>query len=244
MDMGIFGRAFWGGAFGKLIVTILLALLATLGFGVDWWVRIVASSWGSNPADATIVLLRIVGALIGIACICVIALPYFFAAWRPRKFSVSFDPRRDVDAAISQFNTQTGQQLPNKCTYAHIHVESVGGHVTPCTGAIISLEKLDETDKAIKRLVGTRQLIWGPREHRQFQQIIAPHLPQDLDLFRTIEGVDKLEVLSVGHQQLWLDFFDLPGRYRITVAVHGDSRTETIQVTVDWRGKWNDFDAK
>jgi hypothetical protein len=232
--MDIFGRAFWGAAYGKLAITIILAVLAALGLGVDFWVHGLLNWWGANPANATITILRIAGAAFGVLCLGIIAYPYALAAFRPRKFFVTFNSDRDVDRAIAQFHLQTGARLPNRTTYAHVHVEAIGAHITPCTGAIIALEKLDDKKTVISRLVGTRSLIWCPREHNQLRQTIAPHLPQDLDLFRTVEGVNKLEVLSSGHPQTWFDFFDLPGRYRIAVAVHGGEQTATI-----YRSPWS-----
>jgi hypothetical protein len=85
--------------------------------------------------------------------------------------------------------------------------------------------------------------VWGPREDGQLQQNIAPNPPHDLDLFCTFEGADRPQLLSVGHPQLRVDFLNNPGRYRITVAVHGGNRTETIRVNIHWRGKWDDFDV-
>jgi hypothetical protein len=242
--MGVFGRAYWGAAAGRTTVAIILAALAVLGFSADYWVRGALSWFGANPADATITILRIIGAGIGVLCIVVIALPYILAAIRPRKFFPSFESKRDIDAGIPQFDLRTGQQLPNRVTFVHVHVEALRTNVTSCTGAITALEKLDSQGNVVARLDGTRQLIWAPREHRQFQQVIAPGLPQDLDLFRTVEGINRLEVLSVGHPQSWLDFFYQLGRYRITVAVHGGERTEVVRVIIDWRGQWNKFDAE
>ena len=227
----------------RVAITIVLAVLAALGFGLDWWVRSVMSWWGTNPAEPTVTLLRIAGAAVGVACICAIAIALIWAVFHPRRFSASFNFQRDVEAAVIQFNIRTGQQLPNRTTFAHIHVESVRRNVTTCTGAIAALEKLDAQDRVMERLDGTCQLVWAPREHVQIQQIVAPNLPQDLDLFRAVEGVNKLEVLSIGHPQSWLDFFGSPGRYRITIAVHGGNRTEIVRVIVNWRGRWDDFDA-
>ena len=236
--MGNFWRVFL-----RVMITIVLAVLAALGFGVDWWVRGVMSWWGTSLAEPTVTLLRIAGAAVGVACIGAIAIPVIWAVFHPRRFSASFNFGRDVEAAVIQFNIRTGQQLPNRTTFARIHVESVRRNVTACTAAIAALEKLDVQDRVMEGLDGTCQLVWAPREHVQIQRIVAPNLPQDLDLFRAVEGVNKLEVLSIGHPQSWLDFFDSPGRYRITVAVHGGNRTEIIRVIVNWRGRWDDFDA-
>ncbi len=241
--MGTFVKAFFGAAIGRLFVIIGLAILAALGFSADYVARSAMSWFGTSPADATVTVLRIAGAIIGVLCVLTIAIPFIWTLIRPRKFTASFDAKRDIHAALPQFNPQTGQQLPNRVTYVHVHVEALRSNVTPCTGAITALEKLGPQGETIARLDATRQLIWAPREHRQFQQTIAPRLPQDLDLFRTIEGVDRLEVLCEGHPQSWLDFFNHPGRYRITVAVHGGERTEIVQVTIEWRGKWDNFDA-
>jgi hypothetical protein len=239
--MGVFWRAFLGAAAGRIAITTILAVLTVLGFGVSYWVPTVMNWWGAHPADATVELLRVVGAVVGVVCICLIVWPYIWAAIRPRKFSVSFETVRDVHVAVPLFD-QTGQ-LPHRATIAHVHVEAVHGYVTPCTGAITALERLDDENNVIGRIDGTRQLLWAPRERGQFQQIIAPHVPQDLDLFCTLEATNRLDVLSVGHPPLWTNFFASPGRYRITVAVHGDNRTETIRVIVNWRGRWDDFDA-
>ncbi len=109
----------------RVAITIVLAVLAALGFGLDWWVRSVMSWWGINPAEPTVTLLRIAGAAVGVACICAIAIALIWAAFHPRRFSASFNFQRDVEAAVIQFNIRTGQQLPNRTTFAHIHVESV-----------------------------------------------------------------------------------------------------------------------
>jgi hypothetical protein len=241
--MGVFSRAFWGATTGRIVVVVILAIFGAFGIGVDFWVRTVINWWGANPTDATIALLRFAATVIGIVCLLAIALPILWLALRPRKFSVSFNSARDVHAAIPQFDLRTGQQVPNRTTFVHVHVESVRGYVTTCTGAITSLEKLDDKNKVINRIAGTRQLLWAPREQGLVQKTIAPHLPQDLDLFRTEEGVNRLEVLSIGHPPSWIGFFGSPGRYRITVGVHGGNRTETILVVVNWRGRWDNFDA-
>jgi hypothetical protein len=180
--MGVFWRAFFGAAAGRITITVTLAVLAVLGFGINYWVPTVMNWWGTNPAEATITLLRIAGTAVGVACICAIAAPFIWAVFRPRRFFASFNFQRDVDVAVVQFDGRTGQQLPNRTTFAHFHVEAVRQNVTPCTGAITLLERLDDRDRVIDRLAGTRQLLWAPREYRQFQQIIAPNLPQDLDL--------------------------------------------------------------
>ena len=152
----------------------------------------------------------------------------FSAMWRRQLFNL-------ISALVS--SSPTERHLP-------IFTSNPFAEMSPaCTGAIAALEKLDVQDGVMERLDGTCQLVWAPREHVQIQQIVAPNLPQDLDLFRAVEGVNKLEVLSIGHPQSWLDFFDSPGRYRITVAVHGGNRTEIVRVIVNWRGRWDDFDA-
>ncbi len=241
--MGVFWRAFWGVTTGRIVVVVILAVFTALGLGVDFWVHRVMSWWVANPTDATIAIMRIAALGIGIACLLTIVLPILWIALRPRKFLGSFNAARDIHAAVPQFNPQTGQQLPNRVTFAHVHVESVRGHITTCAGAITALEKLDDQGNVADRIIGTRQLLWAPREHMQFQQTVAPNLPQDLDLFYTVEGTNRLDLLSVGHPPLWTNFLASPGRYRITVAVHGGNRTETLRVTVNWRGRWDDFDA-
>jgi hypothetical protein len=217
--------------------------LAALGFTAKWWAEHIISWWSSDPAKATVTGFQIAGVVIGVFSVVAIFAPRVWSALRPRKFKVTFDRCRDIHAAIPMFDIGTGQRLPNRVTFVHIRVEACGSSVTACTGAITSLERLDAPGQVMARLDGTRQLIWAPREHRQFQQIVAPNLPQDLDLFRTVEGVNKLEVLSIGHPQSWLDFFDEPGRYRIAVVVQGGDMTETVSVVVDWRNKWDDFGA-
>jgi hypothetical protein len=93
--MGVFWRAFFGAAAGRIAITVILAALTVLGFGVNYWVPPIMSWLGTHPADATLVLLRIVGAAIGVVCLCLIASPYIWATIRPRKFSVSFEEKRD-----------------------------------------------------------------------------------------------------------------------------------------------------
>ncbi len=135
--MGNFWRVFL-----RVAITIVLAVFAALGFGADWWVRSVMGWRGTNPAEPTVTLLRIAGAAVGVACICAIAIALIWAVFHPRRFSASFNFQRDVEAAVIQFNIRTGQQLPNRTTFARIHVESVRRNVTACTAAIAALEKL------------------------------------------------------------------------------------------------------
>lgn len=241
--MGVFSKAFWGAAIGKTIISIVLLVLATIGFGLDYWVRYVMTWWHASPADAAVTVLRLVGTVIGVLCILILAIAYLWPLIRPRKFVAVFDRNRDIHAGMPQFDLRTGTQLADRGTYVHLHVESVrGAQVIGCVGAITSLEKLDANGNVIANVVGTRQLIWAPREHGMIQQTIAPNLPQDLDIFKTIENTNQLEVLCVGHPPSWLQFFNTAGRYRITVVVSGADRTQTVKYLIDWRGKWDDFD--
>jgi hypothetical protein len=66
--------------------------------------------------------------------------------------------------------------------------------------------------------------------------------PRDLDIFRTIENKDKLELLSVGHPFSWDSFFDDAGRYRLTINIVGDGVNREVRLLIDWRGRWDDFD--
>ena len=220
--MGTFWRAFWGATAGRIVTVVALAIVTAAGFGVDFWLHRFMTWWGANPTDATIATIRIAATAIGIAGIGAILVPAIWVALT-RKFSVSFDRGRDVHAAVPLFDTVTRLPLPNRTTFIHVHVEAVRQNVTLCTGAITLLEQLDDKGGVTNRITGTRSLLWAPREAGQSQQNIAPSLPQDLDLFCTIEGDSRLHLLSVGHPQLWVNFFNNPGRYRITVAVHGGS---------------------
>ena len=46
-----------------------------------------------------------------------------------------------------------------------------------------------------------------PREDNLQQKLIAPNLPHDLDVFRTLETDNVLELLSVGHPEIVVVFF-------------------------------------
>jgi hypothetical protein len=169
-----------------------------------------------------------------------IAFPYI----RSLRFRASFDPKRDVHSAIPLFDTRTRGRLPNRATYVLVQVESIRkNYIADCTGAITKLEKLDDKGNVIARLQGTRPLIWSPQERGLLTQTIAPYVPQDMDVFRTIEGVNTLELMCIGHPPSWSSFFTEQGKYRITVAVTGDGRTTTVTVPVTWRGRWDNFEV-
>jgi len=240
--MGIFSRAFWGAFWGRFAAFIFFAFISALGFSAPLWAARVVSWWTANPAHATVIGLQIAGAAVGFVSLILMLAPPVWRVIRPRKFKLRFDPAQDIDAAVQQFNAATGQPLPNRATFVHVNVEAQGSNVTTCAGAVTCLERLDEKEAVVSRLDGTRQLIWAPREVGQVQQIVAPGLPQDLDLFRINEGTNRIDILTVSHPQSWADFFDQPGLYRVTVSAYGGEMSENIKIRLSWRGKWNDFD--
>lgn len=67
--MPVFVRAMLGGMVGKVIITLLLALLVTFGFSPEW---IVASALG-NKSEALLFFVRLVSALGALAIIFVFA---------------------------------------------------------------------------------------------------------------------------------------------------------------------------
>jgi TIR domain len=167
------------------------------------------------------------------------------ATARPR-FEPQFMPERDIHRDVRLFNSATGQQLPIKATYVLVRVVTVGNaNVENCSGWITRLEKLDGTTKtSIETLQGSRQLIWSPREAQTLYANIRPEVPQDLDVFRSVEGVNSVELMSIGHPPSWDAFFSLPGTYRLTVVISAKGTSRTKRLLINWRGIWNDFDVE
>lgn len=238
-EMGIFSKAFFGSAMGKLVTTILLVALIAFGFGLHYWVRLVTPWWNPNPGDA--IVIRIVGVIIGVAAI-VMAIAYLWPLILPKKFVVMFDADRDIDWNVAQSILNGGQPAP-QATYVHLRVASVRDATVTCFASVISLERLNTDGSVSASLTGSRQLLWAPREFEPIQKTISPNAPQHLDIFRSVEGENRLEPLSIDHPQVWLDFFDAVARYRITVVVAGAGRTQIVRLLVDWRGRWDDFDV-
>jgi len=135
------------------------------------------------------------------------------------------------------------QPLPNRAEYVHVRVRCVGRKsIANCAGWITSLERLDR-GRTVAKLTGSRPLIWAPREQGITHTNIQPGIPQDLDIFRTVENVNVLELLSVGHPQRWVTFFSVPGTYGLRIMVSGEGSTKSIRLIVTWRGNWNNFDV-
>jgi hypothetical protein len=115
-----------------------------------------------------------------------------------------FDPDHQIHRDVMLFEATTGQPIPIKATYVQVHVASVGtAQVNNCAGWITRLERLDAFENAVAALRGTRQLVWSLREAAKTHLPILPEIPQDLDIFRTVEGTNRLELLSLAHLPTW-----------------------------------------
>jgi len=133
-----------------------------------------------------------------------------FQFFRGRRFALDFVPDEQIERNVTLFQVPTMQPLPDRANYVHVRVRCVGGKgIADCAGWITSLERLDH-GRTVARLTGSRPLIWAPREHGITHAQIQPNIPQDLNIFRTVQNVNTLELLSVGHQQSWVTFFSAP----------------------------------
>ena len=154
---------------------------------------------------------------------------------------MEFLPERDIHRNVDLFSSQ-GQPLPMKATYVLLHTAAVGkAHIESCSGCITRLEKLDANRATIETLEGTRPLLWSPREAGKETVAIQPYAPQDLDVFRSVEGTNSIELQSIGHPPRWDAFFSSQGIYRLTIVVSASRNSSTKRLLINWRGKWNDF---
>lgn len=212
----------------------LLTLAAACGLAV--------LGLGSQYASLTPYLLTAAG-VFGVASAICFARPLW--AYSRTRFRLEFVASRDIIRNVTQFDMRTGQQLPNKATYVHVRVECTGSSdVTACVGWLTKLEKLDVNQTVIASLDEARPLIWAPRESGHTSVPIHQNAPRDLDVFRTQQKVDRLELLSYGHPAAWHTFVDQPGLYRLTISVSGDGRSRIIHLLVSWRGHADDFDIE
>jgi nucleoside phosphorylase len=156
-------------------------------------------------------------------------------------FSVEFVSDREVHAGIPVTFVLGGQLSTVRGTYVHLRIVALI-NVDRCEATITCLEKLGGSNDVLKRQAQTRDLVWAPRELGERIVSIMRGAPRDLDIFRTIENKDKLELLSVGHPFSWDSFFDDAGRYRLTINIVGDGVNREVRLLIDWRGRWDDFD--
>jgi hypothetical protein len=233
----------WSAAAGKLIVFLLLCLAASLGFGTDWWVSTM-TGWLADPLGLSLTVVRLLAVLLLIACFGILLWQPVWDRLRPKKFSLSFDKDRDIHWNLTLFEMATGKEIPNKANFVHVRVAASKSGVPKCKGWIVKLERLNDEKKVLATLEETRPLLWAPREHGILEMDIAPNTAQDIDVFRTVETVNKLELLSLGHSRNWVTFFDAPGLYRITVSISGDMQTRAIELMVTWRGISGNFDVE
>jgi hypothetical protein len=201
--------------------------------------RALATFIGSPPPWLESPLVRIGVVVFGVLII------LFIFIWDRRvrpKFRATFNADRDVHKLVPLINLATGMPLGINSSYVHLQVSAKGGaNIAQCEGWITCLEELDKKGKTIRRIDESRHLIWAPREKNESKVPIVPGISRDLDIFRTIQSQNTLELLSIGHSQRWISFFSSPGIYRLTLNVVGDGAKISRRLTIEWKGQWNNF---
>jgi hypothetical protein len=235
----------------KHVWAVILVIFGALSFfGVplprDWravmeWVT-ATEAWLHGHIAHPIVLAFIIGLATG-----TVIIPEAWSFVRRRlegpRIEPQFDSVRDIYWNVDLFD-EMGQQLPNKATYVQVHVVSVA-HVEDCAGWLTQIERLDARGKPVAslRLGGSRSLRWSPQEANLIFVSIDPDIPQNLDIFRVVENVNRIDPMTVGgYPPTWVAFFNMPGVYRITITVAAKgAKSRAIRLHVDWKGQWNNL---
>lgn len=215
---------------------LISAVCITFGFVPSRWFAGFISAppiWLNNS------LIRIGVIAIGVT---VILITFFLDRYKRPKFIFTFDAKRDIHHNVPLFDLTTSCPLGIDATYVHMQAAAKGAkNIIQCEGWITCIEQLDGNRKTITKIDELRPLIWAPREYNETKIALAPGTPRDLDIFRSIQNHNALELLSVGHSRRWITFFAGPGIYRLTINVVGDGASIRRRLKIIWNGQWNNF---